>query len=135
MPPQPFRFFQNIYEEIISRGDGFVVLAKLASRSIAAAVFFEFNGNAVYKFGASDESQQYRRANNLVMWEAIKRLAQRGCRTLHFGRTELGNEGLRRFKRGWGAIEEVIPYCRFYRLARAETCREKSLGFAQLYLS
>jgi len=32
---------------------------------------------------------------------------------LHFGRTELGNEGLRRFKRGWDAIEEVIPYFRF----------------------
>ena len=49
-----------------------------------------------------------------------------GCRTLHFGRTELGNEGLRRFKRGWGAIEEVIPYCRFYRLAPPRPAGKKA---------
>ena len=60
------------------------------------------------------------------MWEAIKRLAQRGCRTLHFGRTELGNEGLRRFKRGWGAIEEVIPYRRFYGPAPPRPAEKKA---------
>jgi lipid II:glycine glycyltransferase (peptidoglycan interpeptide bridge formation enzyme) len=129
LPPQPFRFFQNIYDEIIGREGGFVVLARRGSRSIAAAVFFEFNGNAVYKFGASDESQQVVRANNLVMWEAIKRLADRGCRTLHFGRTELGNEGLRRFKQGWGAIEEVIPYFRFYGLTRPRPAEKKPSAF------
>ena len=55
-----------------------------------------------------------------------QRLAQRGCRTLHFGRTELGNEGLRRFKRGWGAIEEVIPYRRFYRAAAPKPAEKKA---------
>ena len=126
LPPQPFRFFQNISDEIIEREGGFVALAKVGSRPIAAAMFFELNGNAVYKFGASDESQQDLRANNLVMWEAIKALSRRGCHTLHFGRTELGNEGLRRFKEGWGAIEEIIQYFKFHRAKRPATPAGKS---------
>jgi lipid II:glycine glycyltransferase (peptidoglycan interpeptide bridge formation enzyme) len=80
---------------------------------LAAAVFFQYGRAAVYKFGASDEFLQRFRGNNFVMWEALKFLVRDGCRMLHFGRTSLDNEGLRRFKAGWGVIEEAIEYFRF----------------------
>ncbi|MGI9087586.1 MAG: lipid II:glycine glycyltransferase FemX [Chthoniobacterales bacterium] len=111
-PPQPFAFFRNIHRHIIEPGLGFLVIATKASRPIAAAVFFIQGKSAVYKFGASDERQQEYRANNLVMWEAIKHLCSGGCRSLHFGRTSFANEGLRRFKLGWGAAEEPLSYRR-----------------------
>jgi hypothetical protein len=113
LPPQPFSFFLNIYEEVIKTGQGFVVLGRSDSRLLAAAVFFQYGKAAVYKFGASDERFQEFRGNNLVMWEALKFLIQNGCKTLHFGRTSLENEGLRRFKAGWGAKEGRIGYFRF----------------------
>jgi hypothetical protein len=47
------------------------------------------------------------------MWEAIRECAARGCTRLHFGRTSLGNEGLRRFKLGFGAREETIKCCKY----------------------
>jgi hypothetical protein len=47
------------------------------------------------------------------MWEAIKWHAERGYRQLSLGRTAPGNEGLRRFKLGWGATESVLHYVRF----------------------
>ena len=50
------------------------------------------------------------RANNLVIWKAIEFLAESDVETLHFGRTATDNEGLRRFKRSWGATEEPINY-------------------------
>ena len=112
LPPQPLRFFLNIYDEIIGPGHGFILFARTGVRPIAAGIFFGFNGVAIYKFGASDDAFQNLRPNNLVMWEAIRILARRGCRTLHFGRTELTNDGLRRFKLGWGAMEGLIQYFR-----------------------
>ena len=60
------------------------------------------NGDAIYKYGASDKAYQHLRANNLLMWEAIKRFVSEGCRQLCLGRTERENEGLRQFKAGWG---------------------------------
>jgi hypothetical protein len=112
LPPQPVSFFLNIYEYIIKPGLGFVALAQRGSRPIAAAVFFRFGKNALYKYGASDKKFQELRANNLVMWQGIQFLARNGAEKLHFGRTECENDGLRRFKLSWGTKEEIIDYFR-----------------------
>ena len=86
---------------------------KAGQRPVAAAVFFHHGRHALYKFGASDFSFQQLRPNNLLMWESIKRCAMQGQAQLHFGRTSLANEGLRRFKLGFGAHEERIEYRKF----------------------
>jgi Acetyltransferase (GNAT) domain len=112
LPPQPASFFLNIYEHIAKPGLGFVVIAKQGSRPIAAAIFFRFGKNSLYKYGASDEKFQKLRANNLMMWRSIQFLARNGAAKLHFGRTECDNGGLRRFKLSWGTEEETIDYCR-----------------------
>jgi hypothetical protein len=112
LPPQPASFFANIYEHIVKPGFGFVVLAQRGSRPIAAAIFFRFGRNAVYKYGASDKSFQEFRANNLVMWQGIQFLACAGVEKLHFGRTDEENDGLRRFKLSWDTKEETIDYFR-----------------------
>jgi hypothetical protein len=110
LPPPPVSFFLNIYEEAIKRGFGFVMTARIASRPVAAAVFLQFGRKSVYKFGASDFRAQALRGNNLVIWEAIRVLAENGVESLHFGRTSLDNEGLRRFKLSWGTREEKLEY-------------------------
>jgi hypothetical protein len=112
LPPQPASFFLNIYEYLIKPGLGFTVLAKRESRPIAAAIFFRFGKNALYKYGASDKRFQEFRANNLVMWQGIQLLARTGVEKLHFGRTDCENDGLRRFKLSWDTQEETIDYFR-----------------------
>lgn len=113
LPPQPLSFFLHIHGEVINRQLGFVVLARNGSRAVAAAVFFHFGKKALYKFGASEQRAQEFRGNNLVMWEGIRFLTEQGFEMLHFGRTSLDNDGLRRFKLSWGADEETINYSRF----------------------
>jgi hypothetical protein len=112
LPPQPASFFLNIYEHIVRPGLGFIVLARRGSRPIAAAIFFCFGKNALYKYGASDKRFQELRANNLVMWQGIQFLVRTGAEKLDFGRTECENDGLRRFKLSWGTEEETIDYFR-----------------------
>ena len=113
LPPQPFSFFKNIHKHILAKNLGMVVLARWNGIPIAGAVFFYGAGAAIYKFGASDDSRQDLRGNNLVFWEAIRWFSRRGVRKLDLGRTSIGNEGLRRFKLGWNATEKNISYYRF----------------------
>jgi CelD/BcsL family acetyltransferase involved in cellulose biosynthesis len=113
VPPQPRSFFINIQRHLISAGFGFIVLVECQKGPIAAAMFFKLGRHVVYKFGASDERLQELRPNNLAMFEGIRHLAEGGAETLHFGRTETENQGLRRFKLSWGATEETIDYARF----------------------
>lgn len=110
LPSQPLYFFKSIHKNVISRGNGFVVLASYKGKPVSGAVFFQFGRKAVYKYGASDLAYQHLRGNDLVMWEAIRHLARNGYHSLCFGRTDMGNEGLRRFKSGWGAKEMIIRY-------------------------
>jgi hypothetical protein len=113
LPPQPASFFLNIYNEVIEPGFGFVIIASNGSRPISAAVFLHSGKKAVWKFGASDERLKDLQGNTLVAWEAISFLARAGIEELHFGRTALENEGLRKFKLAWGVMEDAIEYLRF----------------------
>ncbi len=110
LPPQPYRFFHLIFKNIISENLGLVLLASQGGETVAGALFFHFGGHAIYKFGASDLERKSLRANSLVMWEAIRWYAGRHFKSLCFGKTELQNEGLRRFKSGWGSSEQILKY-------------------------
>ncbi len=113
LPPQPYHFFKKAFEHIISEGFGFITLASRNGEIIAGAVFFHFGDTAIFKYGASDKKFQELRANNLVMWEGIRWLGNKGYSSISFGRTELENKGLRQFKNGWGADEYSINYFKY----------------------
>ena len=110
VPTQPRRFFQNVWERMLARDRGFAFLVYHGSEPIAGAVFLEWNGRVIYKFGASDARYWSMRPNNLLFWEAIKRGCDQGAKVFDFGRSDREDEGLRAFKRSWGAVEEPLVY-------------------------
>jgi hypothetical protein len=113
VPPQPYAFFSNIRRHLADEGAATIMLASHRGRTIAALVFLHFGRRVIYKFGASDLAFQHLRANNLLMWEAIRRHAAEGMRELHMGRNETDNEGLRRYKLAFGTSEEELSYHRY----------------------
>ena len=114
LPPQPLQFFKNIFKFLIEKEDrGIVVLAKHENEIVGGAIYFYFKDTAIYKYGASLIKKQHLRANNLIMWEAIKFFAENGFLKFHFGRTESNNKGLLQFKRGWGVKELPLNYYKY----------------------
>lgn len=114
LPPQPKKFFMNLHKYVLSQNKGFVAIGKHKGKNIAGAVYLQFGDKALYKFGASYMQYQNLRANNSVMWEAIKHYANEGYSSFCFGRTEPENEGLRKFKLGWGTQELILNIYRYY---------------------
>jgi CelD/BcsL family acetyltransferase involved in cellulose biosynthesis len=110
VPVQPRRFMRLLWRHVIDRGLGFLVLAHSAGRPIAGAVYLAWNGHLIYKFGASDSRFWQLRPNNLVIWTAIEWACEEGYRDLDFGRSDIDNQGLREFKRRWGATEVSLDY-------------------------
>jgi CelD/BcsL family acetyltransferase involved in cellulose biosynthesis len=109
VPTQPKRFIRR-FEELFDAGLGFVALVLDEGEPIAAAVFLTFNRTVTYKYGASDASKLAKRPNNLLFAEVIRWACEEGFQTLDFGRTDIDNEGLRAFKRSWGAEEVELSY-------------------------
>jgi len=110
VPVQPRRFFRLLWENTISTGLGSVLIVEASARPVAAAVFLYWNGTVIYKFGASDASTWSLRPNHLLFWHAIRTACEQGYRCFDFGRTDVGQEGLRNFKLSWGAVEEPLVY-------------------------
>jgi CelD/BcsL family acetyltransferase involved in cellulose biosynthesis len=110
VPVQPRSFFRMLWERIVEPGLGFVALAEVGTEAVAGAVFLQFNGTLVYKYGASDHSAWPLRPNDLLFWTVLRRAAEDGARVVDFGRTDLADAGLRRFKAGWGADERPLGY-------------------------
>ena len=110
VPTQPRRFIGRM-AGLFARGHGFVALVTAEGREpVAAAVFLRAGDHLTYKYGASKRAALARRPNNLLFQEVIRWACEAGCRQLNFGRTDLANEGLREFKRGWGADESPLHY-------------------------
>ena len=135
LPPQPFYFFRKVFENVIAKDSGLIILAFYKKKNIAGAVYFHLGEKALFKYGASDKNYQNLRPNNLVMWEAIKWYAQQGFKEFSFGRTEPENEGLRQFKSGWGTEERPVKYYR-YDIAQdvyLNNCQKESTFYNRLF--
>ena len=113
LPPQPDRFFNILYDRVFSQKMGFIFAASIDKLVIAANVYLHFGDEVIYKYGASDKRYLQMRANNLIMWEAIKYSCDKGFKKLLFGRTEPQHKGLMQFKDGWGAKPYKIQYYRY----------------------
>ena len=110
VPIQPKKFFYHLWNEIINNGLGFVVLVNLKGKVISSGIFAGYNKVLTYKFSASHPEYLKYRPNNLMLWTGIREAKKRGHEIFDFGRTDLETEGLRKFKLGWGTVEELLYY-------------------------
>jgi hypothetical protein len=108
LPPQPFSFFKNIFNNLIASGHGEIALVKYNGQTICSDIFLHSGTTAYYKYGASNEMYNNTRSNYLILWEAIKKYNDLGYKRLCLGRTEPNHIGLLQFKSGWGAEQFVI---------------------------
>jgi hypothetical protein len=113
LPPQSFSFFNSIFQHILSKDLGFVVVGSYQEKPIVAAVFFHLGDKAIYKFGASEAAFNRLCGTTLILWEAIKLYSAKGFALLHFGRSSIANEGLRQFKLSFGTEEYKIDYFKY----------------------
>lgn len=125
LPPQPVGFFKNLHQNLLNGETGEIFIAYRQKQPVAGAVYLQHDGRVIYKYGASYPEAAFTGANHLVMWQALQHYGASGRSDLHFGKTAVFHEGLRRFKIGWGALEEEVSYYQYH-------LREKRFLQAQL---
>ncbi len=84
----------------------------------AAIAFFvsSLHGRrAIYHYGASRTDPELRRLrpNNLLYWSALKRAVEAGAESFDLGTSLPTQEGLIRFKEGWGGVTTPLPMTTF----------------------
>ena len=107
-PVQPKSYFRLLHERILRQGLGFIGLVMKGDSAIAAGVFLTYQKTMTYKYGASNPRALEHRPNEWMMFNAIRFAVERGYRWFDFGISRRGDEGLRRFKKKWGAVETDV---------------------------
>lgn len=107
--PQPFDFFEKIFEEFISCGKGFFAEVWKNDCLLASAIILSHEDGLYYKWGCSSINGLKDRPNNLLFYDLLH-LAQRdGYAFVDLGLSDLKvNQGLMRFKKSMGGSPSVI---------------------------
>jgi CelD/BcsL family acetyltransferase involved in cellulose biosynthesis len=109
---QPYRFFESIWEQFLAPGNGFLLLAELDGEPAGSILFLEWQERLYYKFSASHASSLTVRPNDKLTWEGIRMGMERGLKLLDFGLSDLGQEGLVRYKQKYATTEKRIKLLR-----------------------
>ena len=108
VPVQPKSFFRRLHEKLIEQDLGFVGVVSQDGRTLAAGVFLTYKDTMIYKYGASDPSALAMRPNDFLFYRVLQMACEQGIRRFDFGISFRNDEGLRRFKRKWGACETDV---------------------------
>ena len=110
MVAQPRRFFEQIWQQLIATGNGFVLIAEKDGKPIAATLFLHWNGVLTYKFNASSLDHLDFRPNDLIIWSGIQAGIDLGLASFDFGLSDWDQEGLVRYKRKFATEEKTIHF-------------------------
>lgn len=108
--PQPRLWFQNL---VACMGDKVEIrLARKNGTAIAAILTLRHGPSVVYKYGCSDASLHKLGGMPFLFWSLIQDSKSSGAERIDFGRSDLDQEGLIRFKDRLGTKRKLLTYYR-----------------------
>jgi CelD/BcsL family acetyltransferase involved in cellulose biosynthesis len=109
--PQPRAWFRNLLA--CASPDAEIRLARKGSTPIAAILTLRHRGTVVYKYGCSDQKFHPLAGMPFLFWKLIEEAKAAGAEQIDFGRTDLENHGLIRFKDRLGTTRSPLTYLRY----------------------
>lgn len=105
---QPYRFFENLWHQMIETDLGTLLVARLDGQIIGGAVLLQWNDTLFYKFSAMMFSEVHLGTNDVLLWESILHAKRRDLRFLDLGLSDWDQPGLVDFKRKFATHEREI---------------------------
>jgi hypothetical protein len=131
--PQPRAWFSNLLS--CMGGDAEIRLARKDGVPLAAILTLRHRNAVVYKYGCSDERFHGIGAMPFLFWRLIEESKSEGAEEIDFGRTEVENGGLIKFKDHLGASQLPLAYFRYPSGAIQRETTTGSLASARVLFS
>lgn len=106
----PGRFIKPLVEALPRGRDALVVRAEVGAYPVASVLMLRHGLSATYQIGYANHDGRERNAMNLVLWEALRRLAEDGVRHVDLGGLDtVSAAGVARFKLGLNPTVVTYP--------------------------
>lgn len=108
LPPLPFSFYKNVFDELNKFGLISIPIIKKQDLIIAAGFIIKFKDTVYLEYTASDRDYKNFYPNHKLFWEIIRTAQAQNVSYVDFGRTAIDNEPLIVFKEKWNAQRHNI---------------------------
>jgi CelD/BcsL family acetyltransferase involved in cellulose biosynthesis len=109
--PQPRAWFRNLVACMSPNVE--IRLARKDGIPIAAILTLSHRRTVVFKYGCSDQQFHYLGGMPFLFWKLIEEARNEGAEQIDFGRTDLENDGLIKFKDRLGTFRRRLSYFRY----------------------
>jgi lipid II:glycine glycyltransferase (peptidoglycan interpeptide bridge formation enzyme) len=131
--PQPRAWFQNLIECMKPNVE--IRLVRKHEAAVAAILTLRHRKTVVYKYGCSDDRFHHLAGMPFLFWRLIEESKTEGIETIDFGRTDMDNDGLIRFKGHFGAVRQSLNYFRYAVRERDRTATQTNLPVVRALFS
>ncbi len=111
LPPQPIDWFYKL-ASAMGRSIQFRI-ARKDDVPVAAIITVKHRNSMIYKYGCSDERYHATGSMPFLFWRMIQEAKETSIPLVDFGRSDIDNPGLIRFKDQWGTCRTELKYYRF----------------------
>jgi CelD/BcsL family acetyltransferase involved in cellulose biosynthesis len=131
--PQPRAWFKNL---VACMGDKLQIrVARKDGTPISAMLTLRHRSCVIYKYGCSDESVHNLGGMPFLFWRLVEESKASGVERIDFGRSDLDNEGLIKFKDKFGTTKKTLTYYRYPHAEKGEAIKSRSAQAARQFLS
>jgi CelD/BcsL family acetyltransferase involved in cellulose biosynthesis len=129
IPPPPLALFDNMWRVMQPRGMLFLLLASVGERVIGAQICFGYKNvlSAAY-VGIDYQALRTYHQVKMLDWAAIELACARGYSQYDLLQSPERNEGLRRYKRVFGATESPMHYHYYPKVGSTALLRDVMVG-------
>ena len=132
LPPQPYRFYHNMWEILYPMNMLEILIAKYKDQPVSSLLFLKYKQRAHAEFmGTNDKFLDFS-PNIFLFWSAIQKVKAEGYRFFDFGGSAINNLNLIAFKRRWGTVEEDISHYYFPSIKGLSSKMEESAKYKLL---
>lgn len=110
VPPFPRVFFETMLAKL-AREDAVRIygVSRQKNAWLSAMILLREPEMGIYGYSASSREAQQSRANDLMLYMALRTLIAEGCELFDMGSDSPQQSSLLFFKRKWGAVQQRIP--------------------------
>lgn len=104
LPPAPYNFFYNIWQQLRVHNLVLLPIVEFNSEPIAASIVLHFKNRISFEYTGLSKKHKYLYGNHKLHWEMIKFAhSSLGVTSVDLGRTAIGHQNLIFFKENWNA--------------------------------
>ncbi len=110
VPPQPFRFFQNMWDILAPKRMMYLSTAFYKDVPVSSLLCLRFKDRVHGEYMGIDDRFKQFSGNILLFWNMIQKSKSDGYKFFEFGCSPSNDSHVIEFKRRWGTVEEDISY-------------------------